>query len=177
MAESIIKLAWIQFQHLHLGVVLVSRFSLFTEFLCLVSHSLAISRFWKPCLSSPSQQQPTPVFLPGESNRQKSLASYSPWGSQRREHYLACSKMCALAKENCIYKSIFKMNFAILMSLGRNAHTSQGHLRIFTMNSWEALKYTRIWFFPETLARVVATLSYSQFKILKTLCSARQIKC
>ena len=85
--------------------------------------------------------------------------------------------MCTLAKENCIYKSIFKMNFAILMSLGRNAHTSQGHLRIFTMNSWEALKYTPILSFPETLARVVATVSYSQFKILKTLCSAREIKC
>ena len=24
--------------------------------------------------------QPTPVFLPGESHEQKSLASYSPWG-------------------------------------------------------------------------------------------------
>ena len=24
--------------------------------------------------------QPTPVFLPGESHRQRSLSSYSPWG-------------------------------------------------------------------------------------------------
>ena len=24
--------------------------------------------------------QPTPVFLPGESHRQRSLAGYSPWG-------------------------------------------------------------------------------------------------
>ena len=24
--------------------------------------------------------QPTPVFLPGESQRQRSLVSYSPWG-------------------------------------------------------------------------------------------------
>ena len=177
MAESIIKLAWIQFRHLHLGVVLVSRSSLFTESLCLDSHSLAISHFWKPCLLSWSQHQPTSVFLPGESHRQRSLASYSPWWSQRLRHYLAYSKMCALAKENCIYKSIFKMNFAILMSLSRNACTSQGHLRISIMNSWEALKYTPILSFPETLVRVVATVSYSQFKIFKTLCSAREIKC
>ena len=25
-------------------------------------------------------QQPTPVFLPGESHRQRSLVGYSPWG-------------------------------------------------------------------------------------------------
>ena len=56
MAESIIKLAWIQFRHLHLGAVLVLLSSLFTEFLCLVSHSLAIWHFQKSCLSSQSQQ-------------------------------------------------------------------------------------------------------------------------
>ena len=29
-----------------------------------------------------SQWQPTPVFLPGESHGQRSLASYSPWGQK-----------------------------------------------------------------------------------------------
>ena len=29
--------------------------------------------------------QPTPVFLPGESHRQRSLASYSPWGLQESD--------------------------------------------------------------------------------------------
>ena len=33
------------------------------------------------------KQQPTPVFLPGESNGQRSHAGYSPWG--RKELYLA----------------------------------------------------------------------------------------
>ena len=47
-AESIIKLAWIQFQHLHLGAVLVPIFSLFTEFLCLVSHSPRYHAFGNP---------------------------------------------------------------------------------------------------------------------------------
>ena len=30
--------------------------------------------------------QPTPVFLPGESQGQRSLAGYSPWGRQRVRH-------------------------------------------------------------------------------------------
>ena len=29
--------------------------------------------------------QPTPVFLPGESHRQRSLASYSPWGCKESD--------------------------------------------------------------------------------------------
>ena len=33
--------------------------------------------------------QPTPVFLPGESHGQRSLAGYSPWGRQRVRHDLA----------------------------------------------------------------------------------------
>ena len=32
--------------------------------------------------------QPTPVFLPGKSRRQRSLASYSPWGHKRVKHNL-----------------------------------------------------------------------------------------
>ena len=31
---------------------------------------------------SPGGDQPTPVFLPGESHGQRSLAGYSPWGSK-----------------------------------------------------------------------------------------------
>ena len=43
--------------------------------------------------------QPTPVFLPGESHGQRSLAGYSPWGrkqldmteaSEHRHHYPVC---------------------------------------------------------------------------------------
>ena len=29
--------------------------------------------------------QPTPVFLPGESHRQRSLAGYSPWGHKESD--------------------------------------------------------------------------------------------
>ena len=30
-------------------------------------------------------QQPTPVFLPGESHGQRSLAGYSPWGHKESD--------------------------------------------------------------------------------------------
>ena len=33
--------------------------------------------------------QPTPVFLPGKSHRQRSLVGYSPWGCKRVGHNLA----------------------------------------------------------------------------------------
>ena len=35
------------------------------------------------------RQQPTPVFLPGISYRQRSLVNYSPWGHKRAGHDLA----------------------------------------------------------------------------------------
>ena len=40
-------------------------------------------------------RQPPPVLLPGESNGQRSLAGYSPWGSQKVRHHrsdLACTQ-------------------------------------------------------------------------------------
>ena len=35
--------------------------------------------------------QPTPVFLPGESHRQRSLAGYSPWGPKESGMTVATS--------------------------------------------------------------------------------------
>ena len=37
------------------------------------------------------QWQPTPVFLPGKSHGQRSLAGYSPWGCKRAGHNWACT--------------------------------------------------------------------------------------
>ena len=34
---------------------------------------------------SPGEGQPTPVFLPGEFNRQRSLMGYSPWGPKESD--------------------------------------------------------------------------------------------
>ena len=33
--------------------------------------------------------EPTPIFLPGKTHRQRSLEGYSPWGRQRVGHNLA----------------------------------------------------------------------------------------
>ena len=47
-------------------------------------------------------QQPTPVFLPGESHGQRSLAGYSPWSHKESDTQLS---MHAYACEcvHCIY--------------------------------------------------------------------------
>ena len=46
--------------------------------------------------------QPTPVFLPGESHGQRSLAGYSPWGPKRVQHNLATKQ-----QQGIIWYSIF----------------------------------------------------------------------
>ena len=52
---------------------------------------------WIPRLGrSSGGGKPTPVFLPGESHGQKSLAGYSPWGHKElyitEVTYLACTQ-------------------------------------------------------------------------------------
>ena len=42
--------------------------------------------------------QPTPVFLPGKSHGQRSLAGYSPWGHKRVRHDLAAKQQIDLNK-------------------------------------------------------------------------------
>ena len=46
---------------------------------------------WVGKISWRRAQQPTPVFLPGESHRQRSLAGYSPWGRKSRTRLSALS--------------------------------------------------------------------------------------
>ena len=43
---------------------------------------------YDPCIGKipwRRKQQPTPVFLPGKSHRQRSLAGYSPWGHKKSD--------------------------------------------------------------------------------------------
>ena len=47
--------------------------------------------------------QSIPVFLPGESHGQRSLAGYSPWGSKRAGHDLASKQQHKLYIINYIY--------------------------------------------------------------------------
>ena len=46
---------------------------------------------------------PTPVFLPGKSHRQKSLAGYSPWGRKRIGHDLATNQQQQLQYLDIVY--------------------------------------------------------------------------
>ena len=43
---------------------------------------------WLGKISWRTKWQPAPVFLPGESHRQRSLVGYSPWGRERGGHNL-----------------------------------------------------------------------------------------
>ena len=49
-----------------------------------VKNPLAMQETWVRSLSQEDslekELQPTPIFLPGESHEQESLAGYSPWG-------------------------------------------------------------------------------------------------
>ena len=54
-----------------------------------VKNLLTMQETWVRFLSweDPLEEdmQPTPVFLPGESHRQRSLAGYSPWGRKESD--------------------------------------------------------------------------------------------
>ena len=69
-----------------------------------------------PEISWRRKWQPTPVFLPGESHGQKSLASYSPWGHKRFRHH--CSSRYLASMDN-----LFSSNCLLyLLSLNRYHH-------------------------------------------------------
>ena len=69
--------------------------------------------------------QPTPVFLPGEFHRQRSLVGYSPWGSQRARHNWATNTftffhgcemprslvICYLCSENIAIFTMMKLKY------------------------------------------------------------------
>ena len=50
--------------------------------------------------------QPTSVFLPGKSHRQKSLVGYSPWGHTRVGHNLATKQQQLWAKKRQRFQSL-----------------------------------------------------------------------
>ena len=59
-------------------------------------------------------QQPTPVFLPGNSHGQRSLAGYNPWGCEKSDKTEAtqhtCTQFCFLFK--CLIVFIFEVTQA-----------------------------------------------------------------
>ena len=59
-------------------------------------------RLCKRCrsYSDASTSQPSPVFLPGESHGQRSLAGYNPWGCKE----LGMTEATEIQAEACSYK-------------------------------------------------------------------------
>ena len=51
--------------------------------------------------------QPTPVFLPGKSHGQRSLAGYCPWGSQTVEHNIATKQQRPYSLQRIFLSIIF----------------------------------------------------------------------
>jgi len=46
----------------------------------MIKNRPAVQETWVRSLGRKDKWQPTPVFLPGESHGQRSLAGFSPWG-------------------------------------------------------------------------------------------------
>ena len=55
-------------------------------------------------------RQPTPVFFPGESHRQKSLAVYSPWGHKELDKTEATSHACRYKANRFLVTEMFLRN-------------------------------------------------------------------
>ena len=101
------------------------------------------------------QWQPTPVFLPGEFHRQRSLAGYSPWGHKESDttKRLSLSHVWALfitklfnlqmyhkyfllvcyllAKFSMIFKFLILYNQLSIFSFSVFVFFSEGHNRLF----------------------------------------------
>ena len=50
--------------------------------------------FFRPTIPWRRKWQPIPVFLPGESHRQRNLADYSPWGHNELDTTEQLSMQC-----------------------------------------------------------------------------------
>ena len=81
--------------------------------------------------------QPTPVFLPGESDRQRSLADYSSWGRKEsdmtEESYHACRKSTGVwgHNESFLYLGCFGdyMNLYLLKLI--ELHTKRNKTQFY----------------------------------------------
>ena len=62
-----------------------------------------------------SKWQPTPVFLPGKSHGQRSLAGYSPWGHKRVRHNLMTNQQQQML--HCIYVINLFLSISLLMDI------------------------------------------------------------
>ena len=58
--------------------------------------------------------QPTPIFFPGKSSEQRSLADYGPWGPKRVEHDLATKHTLTMRNSKLLFQEMARVNIDIL---------------------------------------------------------------
>ena len=63
--------------------------------------------------------QPTPVFLPGESHGQSSLAGCSPWGHKESDTTQWLSMHASMLLYNCLESLVINKTFSSVQSLSR----------------------------------------------------------
>ena len=99
---------------------------------------------WAGKISWRRKWQPTPAFLPGESHRQRSLASYSPWGCKVSEQ---------LSTHSCMHTLITQQLGAVLESWD----PSPGSLMLTT---WMAAMEHACWCFLPACPSGALTTQY-----------------
>ena len=60
--------------------------------------------------------QPTPVFLPGESRRQRGLVGYSPWGRKDSDTTETAWHTCMMLTLACLQKGFVRSLFLVVRS-------------------------------------------------------------
>ena len=67
--------------------------------------------------------QATPVFLPGKTHGQRSLAGYRPWGRKRvRQHLVTKQQGNTNSSSHLVNLKICKMRTQVLLFIGKNLH-------------------------------------------------------
>ena len=137
---------------------------------------------------------PTPVFLPGESDGQRSLASYSPWGlkeSDTTEHtHIGCKPNVSCVQVVCVtrwlMKKIEELNKRRVcpqLIIGR-FDTSLNSFWNFLCNSlinifyWsmvdlQCFRYTARWF-SYTYTHILFLRLWNSYLKTKKICRSRQ---
>ena len=89
---------------------------------------------WSLSQEDPMEWLPSPVFFPGESHEQRSLAGYSPWGRKRVKHDLATKQQQQYVDGSCwlFYLFLNLKNHTGIVKL----QASRGRGKCFVF-SWE----------------------------------------
>ena len=132
------------------------------------------STHWVEKISWRKKWQPTPVFLPGKSHRQRSLAGYSPWGHRRVGHDLVTKQQeCNLVRPHrnfpiTIAKTVFPNKFTLWCS-GRTGFWNLGETLLDSIQCPSFFSFTYC-FLPHWV--FLAAWAFSSFREQEPLFAA-----